>query len=454
MPESPADNPRTEPALHVTAADRAEASVVVRSMLKRSLPPTLALVFVVCVGAGALTHALFPAVDSGLGFSLITALVLTAIVSPVSYLVTSTVVLRKAVELRAYTLAREREMLRAASERDLEARLSRGFEMADTEADAIAVVKSGLELILGDRPAEFLLADNSHAHLERMAHTTCDGMEASCPVESPEGCVATRGAHVKLFESSERLTTCPYLRDRGDGEISASCAPVAVMGHTVGVLHSTGPPGEEVDDVTVDRLQILAKEAGGRLGLLRVMAETNLQATTDELTGLLNRRAMEERLRSLRADDRHFALALCEIDGFAHIRDENGTATSEQLLRTLADVLRTTVRPEDIVARRGSEEFLVALPDAALDEMSDVLARVRDSLVTRSRDGTDPVFHMSCGVVESGTGDDLNELLLRAEAALRNAREQGGDRTAISGHAGDGGKPVLVADGIAIGGVT
>lgn len=432
--------------VRVTSRDRAEAREVVVAMLNRAILPTLAITAVACVLAGVLAHLILPSVEAGVGLALITAALLVAIVAPVSVVVLRAVVLRRSIRLRATTLAREREMYRAAQKRDFDTQLARAFEMADSEDDAMAVVKNALELTLPDHAAEFLLADNSHAHLTRMTHTVCDDTEASCPVQSPDGCVATRGAHVMGFASSEQLTACPHLRGRPEGEISATCVPVAVMGRTVGVLHSTGPAGEEVDDLTVDRLQVLAKEAGGRLGLLRVMAETSLQATTDELTGLFNRRAMEEKLRSLRADNRDFALALCEIDGFARTRDEQGTATSEQLLRTFADVLRSTVRPEDIVARRGSEEFLVAVPDADSDDMLHVLARVRDSLVTREQDGSDSRLRISCGVVGPGSGGDLNDLLVRAETALRAAREQGGDRIVVWGDAVDAGSLTLVAD--------
>ena len=68
------------------------------------------------------------------------------------------------------------------------------------------------------------------------------------------------------------------------------------MGRTVGVVHATGPVGEPLDDDAVAALQTLAKQAGNRLGLLRIMAETQLQAATDGLTGLSNRRSLENRV--------------------------------------------------------------------------------------------------------------------------------------------------------------
>ena len=71
------------------------------------------------------------------------------------------------------------------------------------------------------------------------------------------------------------------------------------MGRTVGVIHATGQPEAEVEDDRVDDLTTLAKLAGARIGLLRVMAETQLQASTDSLTGLLNRRSFSEQVAAI-----------------------------------------------------------------------------------------------------------------------------------------------------------
>ena len=65
------------------------------------------------------------------------------------------------------------------------------------------------------------------------------------------------------------------------------------MGRTVGVIHATGKQHEVFAETTAHDMETLAKLAGARIGLLRVMAETNLQAATDSLTGLLNRRSFQ-----------------------------------------------------------------------------------------------------------------------------------------------------------------
>ncbi|MCZ7529112.1 MAG: GGDEF domain-containing protein [Acidimicrobiia bacterium] len=428
MSDTGTDRTARDPDVAATAQDEEAARAVVVSMFHRALALSVVLMGTVCVVAGLLAHQLFPNVEAGAGTALITAAFLVAIVVPVSVVLEHRVVLHRAISLRARTLAREREMRRAAEQRELEARLSRGFEMADTQADAVRVIRRAMELMLPDRPSELLLADNSHAHLERVIHAAPNGRSAACPVQSPSGCVAARRSQPVSFPSGEDLASCPHLRGRPEGDVSACCVPVSIMGRSVGVLHSTGPAGSEVDPDVVERLQVLANQAGSRLGLLRVMEETSLQATTDELTGLLNRRSMDDRLGALYAARHGFALALCGIDSFEDLHRDRGTEAADRVLRAFAGILRAELRPDDLLGRRNGGEFVIALPDADVEETVAVFERIRERVSVRPDDGEGPHVTMSCGVVTSADALDVADLMARAESALMTAHESGHNR--------------------------
>ena len=180
-----------------------------------------------------------------------------------------------------------------------ESRLANALDMAEGEPEVIEVIERSFSTVLPDAPAELLLADNSHAHLHRMAAVGPDGKPPSCGVDSPDRCPAARRAQIQEFTDSDHLDACPKLRNRPEGRLSALCVPVSIMGRTVGVIHATGEAGTKVEDDRVDDLATLAKLAGARIGLLRVMAETQLQASTDTLTGLLNRRSFSERVAAI-----------------------------------------------------------------------------------------------------------------------------------------------------------
>jgi PleD family two-component response regulator len=264
---------------------------------------------------------------------------------------------------------------------------------------------------------ELLLADNSHAHLVRMAAVGPDGEPPSCGVDSPDRCPAARRAQVQVFPDSDDLDACPKLRNRAQGRLSALCVPVSIMGRTVGVIHATSQPQVEVQDDRVDDLATLAKLAGARIGLLRVMAETQLQASTDTLTGLLNRRAFSEQLGAVPPHLRPIAVAMADLDHFKILNDTYGHETGDRALRLFARVLRDSLRGSDLVSRYGGEEFAIAFPDCAAIDATTV--------------GGLPKFTASFGITEAEPGEELVAVLRRADDALMLAKRQGRDRVVL-----------------------
>ena len=230
-----------------------------------------------------------------------------------------------------------------------ESRLANALDMAEGEPEVIDVIERSFGTVLPGAPVELLLADNSHAHLHRMAAVGPDGEPPSCGVDSPDRCPAARRAQIQTFSDSDDLDACPKLRNRPQGQISALCVPVSIMGRTVGVIHATGEPGVEVEDDRIDDLATLAKLAGARIGLLRVMAETQLQASTDTLTGLLNRRSFSERVAAVPAHLYPVAVAMADLDHFKALNDTYGHETGDRALRLFARVLRDSLRSSDIV---------------------------------------------------------------------------------------------------------
>src|SRR4051794_12920199 len=125
-----------------------------------------------------------------------------------------------------------------ARRQEFETRLANALEMAAAEEEVVDVVERAFVATMGDAPTELLLADNSHAHLVRMATTGDGDVGPMCSVGSPDQCPAARRAQVQRFPDSEALDACPKLRGRVDGRCSAVCVPVSIMGRTVGVIHS------------------------------------------------------------------------------------------------------------------------------------------------------------------------------------------------------------------------
>lgn len=176
------------------------------------------------------------------------------------------------------------ERLRAAADRDaFGTQLIEAVEMANTEVEAYDTLARAMHLISSDLPTELLLADSSHAHLQRATQHPHAGAP-SCKVESPFSCMAVRRGNPVIFADSEALNACARLRGRPCGFVSAICVPVSYMGRTLGVLHAAGVAGNPSNSRQVAQFTTLGIQAGSRIGTVQAFNSTQRQASTDSLT--------------------------------------------------------------------------------------------------------------------------------------------------------------------------
>jgi diguanylate cyclase (GGDEF)-like protein/PAS domain S-box-containing protein len=323
----------------------------------------------------------------------------------------------------------ERELTLQSQRDTFAAQLVEAFEMADEESAAYAVVRQAMEEVSTEVPMELLLSDSSRAHLEQVAVNPVAG-GPSCPVESPFSCVAVRRGNPVVFESSSALNACPKLRGRAEGACSAVCVPISFMGRSLGVLHATGPDGSAPDDHQVERLTTLAAQAGARIGTVRAFARTQLQASTDGLTGLLNRRMLETEIRTLMRQHTPFALAIGDLDHFKQLNDTHGHEAGDRSLRLFAQATLKALRDVDLVARWGGEEFVIVMPGADATQAVIVLERVRARL-EQTVQGQVP-FTASFGVTDSSRSSSLEELIQLADLALYKSKDAGRNRITVS----------------------
>ena len=165
---------------------------------------------------------------------------------------------------------------------------------------------------------------------------------------------------------------------------------------------------------------------------LSVMAiELDRAARTDGLTGLANRRAFFQEAKDVIALGRPSsdALLFIDVDHFKSINDTFGHAIGDAVLRELAAVIRSSVREGDLVARLGGEEFAVLLVDADRAEAMQVAERIRINAqnVRRAVDTNDRAVTVSMGVCLREPGQDLEDILLKADQGLYAAKRQGRD---------------------------
>ena len=175
-----------------------------------------------------------------------------------------------------------------------------------------------------------------------------------------------------------------------------------------------------------------------REALAQALAENRELAMRDELTGLLNRRAMTdlmllEQRRSLRSG-RPLLMALLDIDHFKPINDVHGHATGDRALQAFTAAVRGSVRDTDVLARWGGEEFVLMLCDTRLEDGHDLLERVRNAVaqvqVLNVREAVR--FTVSAGLAQHLPGEAIEHTLERADQALYTAKALGRNRVALA----------------------
>jgi diguanylate cyclase (GGDEF)-like protein len=171
--------------------------------------------------------------------------------------------------------------------------------------------------------------------------------------------------------------------------------------------------------------------------LAELLGDAERLARTDPLTGLANARAFVERLRQelARAQRAHtpLCLAYIDVDNFKHVNDARGHAAGDELLRTIAEAIRETVRASDVAARLGGDEFAVLFVGAREDAVEGAAQRLLARLV-RIAD-TYPGLHLgaSIGMALYPTPAATPEEMIRAaDAAMYEAKRRGKGRVVLS----------------------
>jgi len=304
-----------------------------------------------------------------------------------------------------------------------------------TEEACGVITKSALLLFPNDSGALFVTNPSKNL-VEAMA--VWGGYAAHEPVFSPESCWALRSGRLHRVDDPAKSQICGHVRQGiRNGYL---CVPMVAQGEAVGILHlEMGPPGADGRPVMTDAKSRLALSVADHLGLalasLRLRETLHIQSIRDPLTGLYNRRYMEESLeRELRRADRKqrpLAALMLDLDHFKRYNDTLGHAAGDQMLRSIGNFLQSRMRKDDIVCRYGGEEFTIIMPESSLEIATQRAERLREDS-KRLEINLNGQFigsvTFSVGIAcfpEHGTTSD--QLLHAADLALYRAKAAGRD---------------------------
>ena len=162
-------------------------------------------------------------------------------------------------------------------------------------------------------------------------------------------------------------------------------------------------------------------------------------ARVDQLTGLMNARAFHEqapRLLSLCQRESHpVAMAYIDLDNFKSVNDAQGHQRGDDILRIAAEMMRTTLRSSDLLARIGGDEFTVIFPNATSDVVSGTLERLREAIASRMKiEGCDVTA--SIGAISYQNPASLDEMIDAADAFMYQVKQAGKDRVCLENAGG------------------
>ena len=304
-------------------------------------------------------------------------------------------------------------------------------------------------LVSCDR-AVLWLVDDTRTRLKPMMETpkrsgTADASPASVRFgEGLVGRVAERQLPLLVRDGARDPRLMPEEQRRRAGSFSVMLLPLVAGDETVGVAQFERDAPGAFADRDLDRVRALAGLAAATIANVHSHRDVYHQAVTDSLTGLYNRRYMQEVLLEERRRAHRYghplSVIMLDVDSFKSYNDTYGHIQGDALLRLMSGLLRGNVRDVDIVGRYGGEEFIIVLPETPSAEAYLAAERLRQAVAHAVFPGfpDDPdlaVFKtISLGVATfPDTTDDPQALVTLADNALYRAKRAGRNRTVMAG---------------------
>jgi diguanylate cyclase (GGDEF)-like protein len=293
--------------------------------------------------------------------------------------------------------------------------------VAETEEEVLAAITRAARVAYPDCGFRVLMLDPATNQA-----TVHGGDNNGAVLDGARKDPAVQKGRTVTFRGEEGVPRGPWApggeKDSGSPYTSA---PVAVNGHVVALLQLFR---YQPDQVHFEELEAMALAMGARLGVARSLAQRELEAGTDPLTGLPNRRILNDRLASLDEADLPYGIVIADLDRFKDLNDRFGHEVGDRCLQTFANVLREACRESDLPCRMGGEEFVIVLPNVGVKASLAVAMRVREYLYDAVAH-LDHAFTVSLGVAARPEHGRTSEAVLRAaDTAMYEAKEAGRDQ--------------------------
>jgi diguanylate cyclase (GGDEF)-like protein len=343
------------------------------------------------------------------------------------------------VAIAGVSVAQRRRLRETEAFEQAQRTFGEAIQFADNETEAHQLLADHLEHVLPGSDVLVLKRNNSFDRLEPSRELPIDDSRREPLAQArPRTCLAVRLSrrYDRQPAGGHEVFGCAIC-----GSLSgpSSCQPLLVGGEVIGSVLASHRSA--LDEQAEHHLEETVRQAAPVLANLRNLAIAESQAATDALTGLPNRRTLDDTLRQMLARASRtlspLSVVLLDLDHFKQINDTYGHERGDDALAAVAAMLRATVREADFVGRRGGEEFLILLPDTDQTGAVPLADKLRRQMHHIQLAGLEQTITGSFGIATYPDDGTTTEALLRlADRALYTAKAAGRDRVEPSSPAG------------------
>jgi diguanylate cyclase (GGDEF)-like protein len=308
------------------------------------------------------------------------------------------------------------------------------LQLTGDEGEAQGLLKRHLERSITGSEVTILNRNNSADRLEAVTNVAPDSpLHGGLDAAVPRSCLAVRTArpHSQVHGENQLVacTVCAGCPGR------STCTPLLVSGEVIGsvlINHES-----ELNDESQRRLRDSVSQAAPVLANLRNLAIAQFRASTDSLTGLPNRRGLQDTLRRMVAHASRTGTSVAglmiDLDHFKQVNDQFGHGPGDEVLAAFGVLLRGLLRESDFAGRYGGEEFFVLLPTTDEEKARTVAEKIRLAVKELRVSTIDRQITVSVGVaVFPNQADDAESLERGADRALYAAKSRGRDRVELA----------------------
>ena len=342
--------------------------------------------------------------------------------------------------LHRETLAKSRLLTGQNNIKNLQARLNETLQTVYTQEEAYVAISTYCSQLFPKYAGAFYIKSHSKDYFERMSQwgevRQVEGFE-------PNECWAVRSNNVYHYDVVARDMPCKHI-EAGHHHAQAICIPVSTSDEMLGILTLIDPASGTSQGTAFDQdLETIAKEVVGHIGLaitnLRLRENLKRSAIVDPLTGLYNRRYLNETLsREMARAQRGkqtLGIIMLDVDHFKSFNDNYGHEAGDLVLKEVGGRLKQACRASDIACRYGGEEFVLVLPEASFEIVNVRAEEIRNGIkdISLMYGGVAlPQITISAGVSMFPDNGQIADVLLKAaDDALYQAKRNGRDQVHV-----------------------